>query len=160
MIHTTYLLTGSNLGAASHHLLQAAGEIGTQAGKITGRSGFYRTAPWGNTEQPAFLNEVLRVETSLLPRELLRVILAIEEKMGRVRTQKWAPRIIDIDILFYDDLVIEEEGLQVPHPHLHERRFVLEPLAFIAPAHVHPLLHKTVEELLRICTDTGEVEKL
>jgi 2-amino-4-hydroxy-6-hydroxymethyldihydropteridine diphosphokinase len=101
-------------------------------------SSTYETEPVGYTEQPDFKNAVVMVSTTLQPRELLEVVLGIEQKMGRVRTIRWGPRVIDIDILLYDDKEIDEEGLQIPHPRMMERRFVLEPLAEIAPELVLP----------------------
>ncbi len=102
----------------------------------------------GPVEQPPFINAVFSLECGMSPQELLALILDIEQKMGRVRGERWGPRLIDLDLLFYGDAVIEEQGLEVPHPRLHERRFVLTPLAEIAPGLVHPVIKKSVLELL------------
>lgn len=108
----------------------------------------HETEPWGVKDQPQFVNMAVEAETDVSPRELLELIKRIESDMGRRPGKKWGPRVIDIDILMYDHLQINEEGLSVPHPLLHERVFVLEPLAEIAPEKIHPVLRKTVRELL------------
>lgn len=154
-----YLLTGSNQGSSVHLLKEARTKVGEQGGKITKESGIYKTEPWGNPNQPAFLNQVLRIETALSPHALLQKVLGIESEMGRTRSIQWEPRLIDIDILFYDDLILQG-NLNIPHPLLQNRRFVLVPLDEIAPEFVHPLLKKTVAALLAECPDNGIVEKL
>lgn len=138
----------------------AAQHIQVYIGPIITRSSLYKTAPWGNTHQQDFLNQVLVVETALAPLEILKQILVIETGMGRVRQFKWAPRTIDIDMLFYDNLVVDEVDLQVPHPLLHQRRFTLIPLVEIAPYFTHPTLQLSMVELLDKCEDDGIVEKL
>lgn len=145
---TAYLSTGSNMGKRHEMLLKAVSLLSASAGEIVALSRVIETPAWGKTDQPDFLNQVLKLNTSLPPRELLNTILDIEMQMGRNRIEKWGPRIIDIDILFYDDEIINEDGLQIPHPWLHERRFVLEPLSEIAPDLTHPLLKKNMAELL------------
>jgi 2-amino-4-hydroxy-6-hydroxymethyldihydropteridine diphosphokinase len=158
--HTIYLLTGSNQGDPPAQLEKAAAVTGQEIGKITRFSSVYRTAPWGNTDQPSFYNQVLEVSTALTPVDLMLQVLLAEKEMGRVREAKWGPRIIDIDILFYEDRVVNEHNVTIPHPLLHERRFTLEPLCEIAPGFVHPVLKQTIRDLLSVCPDHSKVEKL
>ncbi len=155
-----YILTGSNVGNSLDLLAQANFKINQQIGAIIRSSSIYKTAPWGNTNQQDFFNQVLLVDTNLSPEQVLQTALAIEQSMGRIRTEKWAPRIIDIDILFYGDEIINRPNLIVPHPLLHERRFTLAPLAEIAPLFMHPILHKNIELLLGECSDNCLVEKM
>jgi 2-amino-4-hydroxy-6-hydroxymethyldihydropteridine diphosphokinase len=152
-----FLLTGSNIGNSKQHLQQAKQFINERIGIIVKSSSVYKTEPWGNKDQQDFLNQVLLVQTKLLAEDALIQLLQIEKEMGRNRLQKWEPRIIDIDILFYGDRIINTEKLIVPHPLLHERRFTLLPLAEIAAGYMHPVLHKTIEELLQSCNDTSAV---
>jgi 2-amino-4-hydroxy-6-hydroxymethyldihydropteridine diphosphokinase len=123
-------------------------------------SSLYRTEPVGYIEQDSFLNAVVSVETKLTPKELLDVILDVERRLGRVRTFRNAPRAIDIDILLWEDLVLHDEELEIPHPRLHERAFVLEPLSEIAPDAIHPLLHKSVAELRQALGASPGVERV
>ncbi|MFO7257385.1 MAG: 2-amino-4-hydroxy-6-hydroxymethyldihydropteridine diphosphokinase [Bacteroidota bacterium] len=155
-----FLLLGSNLGDTAANLTQALGEIASKLGTITNRSSRYRTAPWGITDQPYFLNQVVQISSFLEAHELLDGINAIEASMGRVRHVKWDARIIDIDILFYDDRVIHNARLNIPHPGIPLRRFTLEPLAELIPDFVHPELQKTIHTLLIECPDHSEVERL
>jgi 2-amino-4-hydroxy-6-hydroxymethyldihydropteridine diphosphokinase len=141
-----YLSLGSNLGDRAANLNMAIRRLGG-LGKVVAVSSFYETEPVELTAQPWFLNCALRFETVKTPRELLEGILAIEQEMGRRREQKKGPRNIDIDILLFGDATVETQGLTIPHPAMHERRFVLEPLAEIAPEERHPVLKKTVREL-------------
>jgi 2-amino-4-hydroxy-6-hydroxymethyldihydropteridine diphosphokinase len=115
---------------------------------VTAVSPVYETEPWGETEQPDFLNICLAADTTQLPHELLTSIKEIEQELGRENTYRWGPRLIDIDIIFYDDVVVAEEGLNIPHSRLAERVFVLAPLADIAPDWVHPITGKSVVEML------------
>jgi 2-amino-4-hydroxy-6-hydroxymethyldihydropteridine diphosphokinase len=147
-VHTVYLSTGSNLGNRENYLLRAEEAITEFVGHIDARSSVIETAPWGKTDQPNFLNRVLRVKTKMPPHFLMDTLLQIERDMGRNRHEKWGPRIIDLDILFFDNRIINEEGLCVPHPHLHERDFVLKPMVEIAPDFMHPTMEKTMVELL------------
>ena len=159
-MNEVYLLTGSNIGNAHQHLQQALQAIHTIAGNVVTQSSVYRTAPWGNKAQDDFLNQVLKVNTALQPDELMEVLLSIEQQMGRVRTVPNAPRIIDVDILFYNQLVYQSTLVEVPHPRLHLRRFVLQPLCELVTDLMHPVWHKTIRQLLAECTDTGLVEKM
>ncbi|NEM98369.1 2-amino-4-hydroxy-6-hydroxymethyldihydropteridine diphosphokinase [Pontibacter burrus] len=152
-----YLLLGGNLGNRTLYLQQARETIATQVGPIVQASGIYETAAWGKTDQPSFLNQVLEVETQLGPEQVLQTINLIEHELGRERLEHWGSRVIDIDILFYDDLVQQTQRLTIPHPQLHLRRFTLQPLQEIAPNLVHPMLQQTISELLIRCPDDLEV---
>ena len=159
-MNKAYLLTGGNEGDRFLHMQQARTNIEHICGQILQVSSLYETAPWGKTDQPDFLNQVLHIETSLRPEELLKAILYIEEQGGRKRTFKNAPRTIDIDILFYGRLILEEKGLTIPHPRIAERRFVLEPMNEISPEYIHPVIGKTIHQLLMECTDELGVKKI
>ncbi len=151
---SVYLLLGSNLGNRPMLLQQAAKHIAEQAGSITAYSGIYETQSWGNTSAPDYLNQVLHISTTLQPLELLYKLQKIELLLKRTREEKWGSRTMDIDILFYGNEIINEPNLIVPHQHLHERRFTLEPLGEIAPQYVHPVLQKAIIELKQELTDT------
>lgn len=159
MMTTTmvFLLLGGNLGDRAKTLSEALAGIGQQIGKITAQSLVYETAAWGVTDQPAFFNQVVQVQTPLSPERLLEEIHRIEAVAGRVRHDKWQARTLDIDVLFYGDEMIRSASLTVPHPELQNRRFTLVPLVQVAPQFVHPGLKKTMQELLEECTDTLEV---
>ena len=148
------------MGDRRKNLAAAQKNIGRSIGKILRTSSLYETAAWGNTNQPDFLNQVLVVETKKSAIEVMKLILAIEKDMGRKRTQKNAPRLIDIDILFYDKEIHSDENLAVPHPQIQNRRFVLVPLNELMPQFKHPVLNKSVHELLLKCKDKLEVRKL
>ncbi len=146
-LHQVYLGIGANLGDRQANILQALQYVQSRA-SILKVSSFYETEPVGYREQPKFLNAVCALETELTPEELLRLLKWIEKRMGRMAAFRNAPRPIDMDILFYDDLALESPELQIPHPRLHERAFVLVPLVEIAPDLIHPVLHKTATQML------------
>lgn len=145
--HIIYLGLGTNHGDRLANLKLAINTLG-QVIKITRQSPIYQTPPWGYTNQADFLNLVVQGATNLPPLELLRTLKELEKKIGRTASFRWGPREIDIDILFYDDLVYSAEGLQIPHPRLHERAFVLVPLADLTPDLIHPKLGVSITELL------------
>ena len=155
-----YLLLGSNIGNGQKQLFKAISLIQKKVGKINRLSSKYKTAAWGKTDQPDFINQVIIVESDLSARAVMQTILAIESTMGRVRTEKNAPRIIDIDILFFEKEIIDETDLVIPHPAMHLRRFVLVPLNELSPNFIHPVLKKTNHQLLLTCTDKLDVKKI
>jgi 2-amino-4-hydroxy-6-hydroxymethyldihydropteridine diphosphokinase len=155
-----FLLLGTNNGARINNLEQAAVAIELLPARILNKSSIYCTAAWGKTDQEDFYNQVIEIETELNPHTLLADLQNIELAMGRVRVEKWGPRIIDIDILFYGDLVVHNEVLTIPHPGIPDRKFTLVPLNEIAPDFEHPTLKKTVQKLLHECSDPLEVTLL
>ena len=159
-MNISYLLIGGNEGDREARLEEARTHIRTAAGPIRKASSLYETAPWGNPDQRWFLNQVLQVETARDAAPLMSILLGIEERMGRKRTEKYGPRSIDIDMLFFNDATLREPGLIIPHPEIPNRRFVLEPLNEIASFYIHPILGLSVRELLQACTDPLEVKRL
>lgn len=159
-MNTAYLLTGGNLGNREQNLATARDFITTQCGAIIAASSLYETAAWGNTNQPAFLNQALTIKTVLNARQLIRRILKIEKLMGRIREEKYGPRLIDIDILLFNNEKHNYQFLKLPHPEMQNRRFALLPLAEIAPNIIHPVLYKTIAELLDECKDELLVKKI
>ncbi len=157
--HMAYLLLGSNLGDRGALIARAIEALEQRAGTVVIRSALYETAPWGTADQPAYLNQAVGIHTRLSPDNLLTVLLDIEAVLGRRRLKRWESRLIDIDILYYDQLVMTTERLEIPHPRLHERNFVLHPMAEIAPHFVHPVLGNTQAALLALSTDTSEVTR-
>ena len=156
---TVYLGLGSNLGDRFANLQEAVNCLCRSAGIIvTGVSAVYETAPVGGPDQPDYLNAAIGLETTLAADRLLEVCLETEKKMGRVRDERWNARIIDIDILLFDGSHIRTDSLTVPHPRMHERGFVLVPLADIAPDAVHPLKKLTVTDLVSECDVSGIVK--
>ena len=156
---TAHLLIGGNLGDRKENLLTAISLINEQCGSLTRSSSVYETEAWGNTDQPTFLNQALEISTSLNARQLMRKILKIEKEMGRVREEKLGPRIIDVDILLFENEIHDLRFLKIPHPELQNRRFVLVPLAEIDPTLQHPVFKKTIAELLEECPDLLNVKK-
>ena len=158
-MNTIYLLLGSNMGNSKQQLLTAIDNIQSEIGAIIHKSSLYSTQAWGNTNQPDFLNQVIVVETKHTAIQTIKNILGIEEEMGRLRTKKNAPRIIDIDILFFNKEIIAEKILTVPHAEIQNRRFVLIPLNELSPNFKHPVIKKTLHQLLVNCSDTLDVKK-
>jgi 2-amino-4-hydroxy-6-hydroxymethyldihydropteridine diphosphokinase len=155
-----FLGIGTNLGDRASNLKEAFSSIEEHIGPVLKSSSVYETEPWGFQAEDQFLNMVLKVETKLSPSGLLGRILMIETLLGRVRTEKlYSSRVIDIDILLYDNLIVNEEALQIPHPKMHERKFVLVPLNEIAADTIHSVLKKTISSLLKKCKDKSKVRK-
>lgn len=148
------------MGDKMHHLQTATGFIESAAGTIKLRSKVYETASWGDTSQDSFYNQAIIISSDLPAAELLQLLLSIENQMGRRRNRKWEPRIIDLDIIYYDSDVIKAEHLTIPHPLLQERRFVLVPLAELIPGFIHPVFQKDTMTLLAECTDDGAVTEV
>jgi 2-amino-4-hydroxy-6-hydroxymethyldihydropteridine diphosphokinase len=156
---TVYLSLGSNIGDRAANLKQATERL-RDLGTIVAASSLYETDPVEVEQQPMFLNCALAMETDLMPRQFLSRILALEQSMGRRRTQVKGPRKIDIDIVFFGNAVVETQALTIPHPAMHQRRFVLEPLAEIAPEARHPVFKHTMRELLQALPQgTGKVRR-
>jgi len=158
--HIAYILTGRNLGNRLDSLKRAVNLIAKQGHVLLSASQVYETAPWGPVPQPAFLNQVLRIRTTMPPEDLLHDLLEIEKEMGRIRHEKMGPRINDLDILFYDSLTHHSDILQIPHPLLQERRFVLQPLFDLCQDYIHPVLNKSIQQLLLECPDQLEVTEV
>lgn len=153
-----FILLGSNIGNSHLNLQKAINAIQGAGANIIEVSSIYKTKAWGNTNQDDFLNAVLKLNTNKTPTELLKTLLNIEQEMGRVRgLQPWLPRIIDIDILYYNQDIIQIPELKIPHPFIAERKFTLVPLAEIAPYEVHPQLKFSNQEMLNNCNDKSEV---
>jgi len=161
MSHNAFIAIGSNLGIPKDNCIEAIDIIASNPDiKITSKSSFYQTAPVGNTEQDWFINSVIKISTKLNPDILLSALLKIESKMGRIRKEKWGPRIIDLDILFYDNLVIKKKDLTLPHPEIQKRNFVLQPLNEIGENFIHPTLQKRISTLLKESKDNSVVKKI
>lgn len=153
-----FLGLGSNVGDRYNFIINAIKEIEKiQSVKLISSSSVYETEPWGNKEQNRFLNSVVEVDANLEPLKLFRELKRVEKKLGRVKNIKWAEREIDIDILFYDDDIIQNDTLEIPHHEIENRRFVLVPLEEIASNFIHPVFNKTISELLETTDDISEV---
>jgi 2-amino-4-hydroxy-6-hydroxymethyldihydropteridine diphosphokinase len=159
-LNKAYLLIGGNVGNRSGYLQQAIDILNAVCGKVINKSALYETAAWGKTDQPAFLNQALELETGFPAEKLMNEILVIEEQIGRKRSEKYGPRTIDIDILLFNEEVHDSPNLTVPHPELQNRRFALKPLADIGAHLHHPLLKKTVSALLEECQDKLQVTQV
>lgn len=158
-MNVAYLLTGGNTGNRQQNLDAAAQAIKHECGSIVKKSLVYETAAWGIKDQDKFLNQALKLSTTLSSFELLDCLLQIEQELGRVRNQKYGPRIIDIDILLFNDEIIDTRNLKIPHPELPNRRFALKCLSEIAAKKIHPVFKKTIAQLLKACTDPLAVDK-
>jgi len=160
LMNSAVLSLGTNIGNRISNLSEALKLLMEMPCRVMKISSVYETAPWGNTDQPSFYNQVVQIETAATAEALMENILRIEKKMGRTRNKKWEPRIIDIDILFFNQEIIDHMNLRIPHRHLHERRFILEPLNEILPQLIHPELKLDMEHLLLQLDDSSVVEKL
>ncbi|NDC78231.1 MAG: 2-amino-4-hydroxy-6-hydroxymethyldihydropteridine diphosphokinase [Chitinophagia bacterium] len=156
---TAYLLIGGNIGDRYANLAKAREWIGLRCGRLSRDSLIYETSAWGFEDQPDFLNQVLELETTLPPRSLLQAILGVEAEMGRSRDLRYGPRTIDIDILLYGDLAVDEPDLRIPHPRLADRRFALEPLAELAADLRHPCTGQSIRSMLASCADRLSVRR-
>jgi dihydroneopterin aldolase/2-amino-4-hydroxy-6-hydroxymethyldihydropteridine diphosphokinase len=161
MLHTAYIGIGSNLESPAENCLKAIEHLQAHSEvTLIARSCLYQSEPFGITDQNWFVNCAVQLTTALSPEELLQECLSIEQKMGRTRSEKWGPRIIDLDILFYDDLILKQERLEIPHPGIVERSFVLAPMCEIAPEFIHPELKKSAQTLLTEIMNPQQVNRL
>lgn len=156
----SFLQLGSNLGNRADNLARSIELISTFVGDVVKKSCIYETAPWGVEKQPNYLNQVVQIETDLDPEDLLMTTQQIEDKMGREDKGELQPRIIDIDILYFDSQIVNLKDLVIPHPQIPFRRFTLVPLVEIAPTYIHPILKKSNTDLLNVCTDQLAVSKI
>jgi 2-amino-4-hydroxy-6-hydroxymethyldihydropteridine diphosphokinase len=159
-MNISYLLIGGNQGERTAQLALAREKITARAGVLSRVSSIYETAAWGKTDEADFLNQALELETPLEATVLIDVLLEIEQQMGRRRLERYGSRIIDIDILFFNDAILRLPQLVIPHPEIQNRRFALTPMAEIAPLLKHPVLDRNMLELLAACTDPLAVRKL
>lgn len=158
MAKIAYLLLGANIGNRQIKLSEAIAAINKQAGKVLAVSFLYQTEPWGIAAQDPFLNIAVKIETILSPINLLNLLLSIEIQLGRTRNgPKYGPRVIDIDIILFDNIVVDSPELTIPHPAIAQRMFTLAPLAQLAGNTIHPVLNKTISQLLQDCTDELKV---
>ena len=159
-MNTAFLLIGGNLGNREKNFETAKALIEQHCGVILNSSSLYETAAWGKTDQPSFLNQALEIETKLNAKQLMKRILKLEKMMGRERKGKYGPRIIDIDILLFNEEQYDYSFLKIPHPEMQNRRFALTPLAEIAPDLRHPVFKKSISQLLKECPDQSGVKKI
>ena len=157
-MNQVFLQLGSNLGNREQLLFDATTIIANKIGAVVLKSKVYESTPWRTEGQVNYLNQIVKIETKFTPEATLQFALDIEEELGRVRVEKWGERLIDIDIIFFNDEIIETSDLCIPHKHMHERNFVLEPLNEIAPEYIHPKYKKTIAELLDQSKDDEKVE--
>lgn len=155
-----FLLLGSNLGNRKLFLDKAIERISAEVAPILQASSVYETQSWGKTDEPDYLNQVLFFKTDMPAKTILQKVLQIEQELGRVREARWGSRVIDIDILFYGDAIIDEPELKIPHPQLHNRGFTLEPLVELAPHLLHPVLRKNIQQLKTELSDSLIVKKV
>lgn len=160
IMENVFLLIGGNLGNRENNIGEAINLIAAKIGLISQQSNIYQTAAWGNTQQPDFLNQVVICNTILNPQQVLTQIFEIEALFKRVRNEKWGARTMDIDILFYNDLILNTPNLTIPHQLIQKRRFVLMPLNEIVPSFIHPVLNTSVAQLYLNCLDELEVVRL
>jgi 2-amino-4-hydroxy-6-hydroxymethyldihydropteridine diphosphokinase len=154
------LLLGSNISDPEQNLILASDLLANKGFEIILKSTVFRTEPWGKSDQPWYYNQALSFRTSKEPEQVLKICLDIEKEMGRIRSEKYGPRIIDIDILLFDNNIINSELLKIPHPNYKDRRFALTPACEIEPDWIHPVLQKTNIELLKNCIDPLQVEQV
>ncbi len=155
-----YFLIGGNLGDREQILSKTVSLLNERVGRIVKLSSIFETEPWGFQHELSFLNQVVFCETDLLPLEVLNITQSIEQDLGRVRKKnRYSERTIDVDLLFYDDLIMDTERLELPHPRMGERMFALAPLAEIAPNFIHPVIKKTILEIKKHCSDSSIVKK-
>jgi 2-amino-4-hydroxy-6-hydroxymethyldihydropteridine diphosphokinase len=152
-MYIAYIGIGSNLGDRKNNCERAIELLKRRGISIKKRSSLHETQPWGVRNQPLFLNMAIEIETDYTPKELLTIVKDIEAKIGRQKTFPWGPRVVDLDILIFNEMVIRSQELTIPHPYMHKREFVLEPLQEIAPDLVHPVLKRSMRELLNACTE-------
>ena len=160
MASSVFISLGGNLGNTLEIFKNVYAEIEKKVGPITKKSSIYRTAAWGPIQQPDFLNQVIVMTTELLPEAVMTILLDMEKNLGRIREERWGPRIIDLDMLFYDEQILSTPLLQIPHPEIQNRKFVLIPLVEIAAEKTHPISQKTMAELLALSEDETEVKGL
>ena len=158
-MNSVFLQLGSNLGERSQLLIDATVLLLERVGMIVEKSKVYESTPWRGDGQESYLNQVIELSTKYSAERVLKIVLEIETELGRVRAEKWGERLIDIDIIFFNDEIIETSDLCVPHKHMHERNFVLEPLNEIASTFIHPKYNKTVAELLKDSKDIERVDE-
>lgn len=157
-MNEVYLLLGTNLGERESYLHSARQEIALRVGRILAASSIYESEAWGVTDQAGFLNQVLLVASPSSPHALLEITQQIELELGRIRLKKWGERSIDIDILYYNDWLVETSNLTIPHPYIQDRRFTLVPLEELSANFIHPKLNKSQQSLLAECTDDLKVQ--